>query len=134
MKPEKFKKICKKYFTDSAFTMEDISTIDDIHNVDSRSRTISIFFGGYGILRYYCDIEKPYLLLADKFRYNEDFGKIQPCKNDGTFIATWDDFKKLYNVGHNNLIKIIFKMIEKIKIAQVEHKKQLIEKDFENEG
>lgn len=135
MKPEKFKKICKKYFTDPAFTMEDISTIDDIPNVVSRSRTISIFFGGYGILRYYCDIEKPYLLLADKFRYNEDSGKILPCRNDGSFLfRTWHEYTKLYNVGHNQLIKIILKLTEKIKIAKVEYKKQLIEKDFENEG
>lgn len=134
MKPEKFKKICKRYFIDSAFTMEDISTIDDILNVDSRSRTISIFFAGYGILRYYCDIEKPYLLLADKFRYNVESGKILPCRNDGSFIGIWNDYTKLYNVGHNSLIKIILNIIEKIKIAKVEYKKQLLEKDFENEG
>lgn len=129
MKPEKFKKICKKYFTDPAFTMEDISKVDD------GSRTISIFFAGYGILRYYCDIEKPYLLLADKFRYNEDSGKILPCSNDGSFLLrTWHEYTKLYNVGHDKLIKIILKLTEKIKIAKVEYKKQLIEKDFENEG
>ena len=128
MKPEKFKKICKKYFTDSAFTLEDISSVAD------DSRTISIFFGGYGILRYYCNIEKPYLLLADKFRYDEDSGKIQPCSNDGAFIYIWNDYTKLYNVGHDKLIKIILNLTEKIKIAKVEYKKQLLEKDFENEG
>ncbi len=129
MKPEKFKKICKKYFTDPAFTMENSDNLDML-------MTISIFFGGYGILRY-CggvDKEKPYLLLADKFRYNEKCGKILPCRNDGSFIGIWNDYTKLYNVGHNQLIKIILNLIEKIKIAKVEYKKQLIEKDFENEG
>ena len=128
MKPEKFKKICKKYFTDSAFTMEDFS------NVDDGSRTISIFFAGYGILRYYCDIEKHYLLLADKLRYDEYCGKILPCGNDGAYFSTWSEYTKLYNVGHNKLIKIILNLIEKIKIAKVEYKKQLIEMNFKNEG
>ena len=131
MTPKKFKKICKRYFTDSAFTMEDIS------NVDDESITISIFFCGYGVLRY-CgsddDKEKPFLLIADKFRYNEKSGKILPCRNDGSFIGIWNDYTKLYNVGHNSLIKIILSLIEKIKIAKVDYKKQLIEKDFEDEG
>lgn len=38
MTPKKFKKICKRYFIDSAFTMEDIS------NVDDKSITISKFY------------------------------------------------------------------------------------------
>ena len=128
MKPEKFKKICKKYFTDPAFTIEDIT------NVDDKSRTISIFFNMFGVLRYDCNIEKPCLLTPDKFRYNEECGNILPCRNDGSFVVIWSEYTKLYNVGHNNLIKIILKLIEKIKIANVEHKKQLIEKDFENKG
>ena len=125
MTPKKFKKICKKYFTDSAFTMEDIS------NVDDKSITISIFYYGYGVLRY-CggEKEKSFLLIADKFRYNVESGKILPCRNDGSFIVSWNDYTKLYNVGHNQLIKIILNIIEKIKIAKVEYKKQLIEKDF----
>lgn len=128
MKPEKFKKICEKYLTAPDFIVEDCYDSDG-------TLTVSVFYKSYGVLRcLYKDKEKPCILLANKFKYSEYHGKILPCKNDGTFIATWDDFKKLYNVGHNNLIKIIFKMIEKIKIAQVEHKKQLIEKDFENEG
>lgn len=88
MTPKKFKKICKRYFTDSAFTMEDISNVDDVS-------IVSIFFGGYGILRY-CggdDKEKPYLLLADKFKYSEKYGKILPCRNDGSFIGIWNDYK-----------------------------------------
>ena len=130
MTPKKFKKICRKYFTDTAFTMEDIS------NVDDKSITISIFFCGYGVLRYCCgdDKEKPFLLIADKFRYSEKYGKILPCRKDGSFIGIWCDYTKLYNVGHNSLIKIILNIIEKIKIAKVEYKKQLIEKDFEDEG
>ena len=131
MTPKKFKKICKRYFTDTAFTMEDIS------NVDDKSITISIFYYGYGVLRYCCsgdDKEKPYLLLAKNFKYSEKYGKILPCLNDGSFICIWNDYTKLYNVGHNSLIKIILNLIEKIKIAKVEYKKQLIEKDFENEG
>lgn len=130
MKPEKFKKICKRYFIDPNFTIEDIT------NVDDESRTISIFYYGYGVLRYCCgdDKEKSFLLLADKFRYNETSGKIQPYRNDGSFIGFWDEYTKLYNVGHDKLIKIILKLTEKIKIAKVESKKQLIEKDFENEG
>ena len=131
MKPEKFKEICKRYFVDSTFTMEDIS------NVDGKLITISIFFCGYGVLRYCCsddDKEKPFLLIADKFIYSEKYGKILPCRNDGSFIDIWNDYTKLYNVGHNRLIKIILSLIEKIKIAKVEYKKQLIEKDFENEG
>ena len=131
MTPKKFKKICKKYFTDPAFTMEDISSVAD------GSITISIFYCGYGVLCY-CgsgdDKEKPYLLLADKFIYNEKCGKILPCRNDGSFICIWSKYTKLYNVGHNRLIKIILDLLEKIKIAKVEYKKQLIEKDFENEG
>lgn len=129
MTPKKFKKICNKYFTDSAFTMEDIS------NVDDKSITISIFYYGYGVLRY-CgsEKEKSFLLIADKFRYNVESGKILPCRNDGSFIGIWCEYTKLYNVGHNQLIKIILNIIEKIKIAKVEYKKQLIEKDFEDEG
>lgn len=128
MTPKKFKKICIKYFTDSSFTMEDFS------NVDDKSITISIFYYGYGVLRY-CggEKEKSFLLIADKFRYNVESGKILPCRNDGSFIGIWCDYTKLYNVGHNSLIKIILNIIEKIKIAKVEYKKQLIEKDFENE-
>lgn len=129
MKPNKFKKICKKYFTtDSNFTIETNSDKND--NV-----AISVFFGGYGVLRYYgsnkedCK-EKPYILLADKFKYSEDCGRILPCKNDGSFIGLWLDYTKLYNVGHNQLIKIILDIIEKIKIAKIEYKKHLIEKDF----
>lgn len=131
MTPKKFKKICKRYFIDSAFTMEDISSVDD------GSITISIFFCGYGVLRYcgsYDDKEKPFLLIADKFRYSEKYGKILPCRKDGSFIGIWCDYTKLYNVGHNSLIKIILSLIEKIKIAKVDYKKQLIEKDFEDEG
>lgn len=125
MTPKKFKKICNRYFTDSAFTMEDVS------NVDDKSITISIFYYGYGVLRY-CgsEKEKSFLLIADKFRYNVESGKILPCRNDGSFIGIWNDYTKLYNVGHNSLIKIILNIIEKIKIAKVEYKKQLIEKDF----
>lgn len=131
MTPKKFKKICKRYFTDSAFTMEDIS------NVDDNSITISIFFCRYGVLRYcyyFDDKEKSFLLLADKFRYNEICDRILPYRNDGSILGMWSDFTKLYNVGHNKLIKIILNLIEKIKIAKVEYKKQLIEKDFEDEG
>lgn len=130
MKPNKFRKICKKYFsTDPNFTIE--STSDENDNVIA----ISVFFGGYGVLRYYCaDIvynkEKPYILVSDNFRYSEEQGKVLPCRNDGTFIGLWLDYTKLYNVGHNQLIKIILNIIEKIKIAKVEYKKQLIEKDF----
>ena len=72
--------------------------------------------------------------MADKFRYNEKCGKILPCRNDGAFIGIWNDYRKLYDIGHNKLIKIILDIIEKIKIAKVEYKKHLIEKDFENEG
>ena len=129
MKPKKFRKICKKYFAiDSNFTVESIT--DENDNV-----AISVFFGGYGVLRYYgsdkedCK-EKPYILLADKFRYCEEQGKVLPCRNDGTFLGLWLDYTKLYNVGHNQLIKIILDIIEKIKIAKVEYKKKLIEKDF----
>lgn len=131
MTPKKFKKICKRYFTDTSFTMEDISSVAD------DSITISIFFCGFGVLRYYGSVddkEKHFLLIADKFKYSEKYGKILPCRNDGSFIGIWNDYKKLYNVGHNQLIKIILNLIEKIKIAKVEYKKQLIEKDFENEG
>ena len=131
MTPKKFKKICRKYFIDPAFTMEDISSVAD------GSITISVFFCGYGVLRYCCgddDKEKSFLLLADKFKYNEKCGRVVPCRNDGTFIGIWNDYTKLYNVGHNTLIKIILNLIEKIKIAKVEYKKQLIEKDFVNEG
>lgn len=129
MTPKKFRKICKKYFTDTAFTMEDIS------NVDDKSQTISVFYYGYGVLRYCCDDkEKSYILLAEKFKYNEISGNILPCRKDGSFIVIWYDYTKLYNVGHNTLIKIILNIIEKIKIAKVAYKKQLIEKDFENEG
>lgn len=130
MTPKKFKKICNRYFTDSAFTMEDISSVAD------GSITISIFYYGYGVLRYCLDEdrEKSFLLIADKFRYSEKYGKILPCRNDGSFIGIWCEYTKLYNVGHNQLIKIILKLIEKIKIAKVDYKKQLIEKDFEDEG
>ena len=132
MTPKKFKKICKKYFIDPTFTMEDIESID------YNTKTISIFFCGHGVLRYCCENnknkEKSYFLLADKFRYDEKCGKILPCRNDGSFIGIWNDYTKLYNVGHNKLIKIILDIIEKIKIAKVEYKTQLIEKDFENEG
>lgn len=126
MTPKKFKKICKRYFIDSAFTMEDISSVAD------GSITISIFYCGYGVLRYCLDEdrEKSFLLIADKFRYSEKYGKILPCRNDGSFIGIWCEYTKLYNVGHNQLIKIILNIIEKIKIAKVEYKKQLIEKDF----
>ena len=130
MKPEKFRKICKKYFAiDSNFTVE--STTDENNNVIA----ISVFFGGYGVLRYYsADVvyrkEKPYILVSDKFRYCEEQGKVLPCRNDGSFLGLWLDYTKLYNVGHNQLIKIILDIIEKIKIAKVEYKKQLIEKDF----
>lgn len=135
MKPEKFKKICTKYFTDHTFTIEDTSIINIDDN--NRTKTISIFFDGNGILRYCCsddDKEKSFILLADKFRYEEKCNKILPCGNDGSFIVTWNAYTKLYNVGHDKLIKIILKLIEKIKIAKIEYKKQLIEKDFENEG
>ena len=130
MTPKKFKKICKRYFIDSAFTMEDISSVAD------GSITISIFYCGYGVLRYCLDEdrEKSFLLIADKFRYSEKYGKILPCRNDGSFIGIWCEYTKLYNVGHNSLIKIILSLIEKIKIAKVDYKKQLIEKDFEDEG
>ena len=132
MTHKKFKKLCKKYFTDPTFTME------SIENIDNNVQTISVFFCGYGVLRYCCEDkkskEKPYILLANKFRYDEKQGKIVPCKNDGTFIGIWYDYTKLYDVGHNKLIKIILDIIEKIKIAKVEYKKHLIEKDFENEG
>ena len=122
MKPEKFRKICRKYFTDTNFTME-----TDFNGTS----TISIYYVGFGVMRYcWQDEEKPYLLLADKFRYNENFSKVQPCRNDGTFIGCWLDYKKLYHVGRNQLIKIILNMIESIKIAKVNYKKHLIEKDF----
>lgn len=125
MKPEKFRKICKKYFTDSNFTIE--TTTDEKNNAFA----ISVFFGGYGVLRYYgSEKEKPYFLVSDKFKYNEEAGRVLPCRNDGTFIGLWLDYTKLYNVGHNKLIKIILDIIEKIKIAKVAYKKQLIEKDF----
>lgn len=129
MKPKKFRKICKKYFTDSNFTIETYT--DENDNV-----AISVFYCGYGILRY-CSSnneksnEKPYILLADKFKYSDEVhGRILPCRNDGTFIGLWLDYTKLYNVGHNQLIKIILNIIEKIKVAKVEYKKHLIEKDF----
>ena len=126
MKPEKFRKICKKYFaTDSNFTIET--------NTDEKNKAfaINVFFGGYGVLRYYgSEKEKPYFLVSDKFRYCEEQGRVLPCRNDGTFIGLWLDYTKLYNVGHNKLIKIILDIIEKIKIAKIEYKKQLIEKDF----
>ena len=131
MKPNKFRKICNKYFTaDANFTVE--STTDENDNVIA----ISVFFCGYGVLRYYsADVvyrnkEKPYILVSDKFRYCEEQGKVLPCRNDGTFLGLWLDYTKLYNVGHNQLIKIILNIIEKIKIAKVEYKKKLIEKDF----
>ena len=125
MKPEKFRKICKKYFTDSNFTIE--TNIDEKNNAFA----ISVFFGGYGVLRYYgSEREKPYIFVADKFRYCEVQGKVLPCRNDGTYLSLWLDYTKLENVGHNRLIKIILDMIEKIKVAKVEYKKQLIEKDF----
>ena len=125
MKPEKFRKICKKYFTDSNFTIE--TTTDEKNNAFA----ISVFFGGYGVLRYYgSEKEKPYFLVSDKFKYNEEAGRVLPCRNDGTFIGLWLDYTKLYNVGHNKLIKIILDIIEKIKIAKIEYKKHLIEKDF----
>ena len=40
MTPQKFKKICKKYFTDPTFTMEDIESID------YNTKTISIYLWG----------------------------------------------------------------------------------------
>ena len=124
MKPEKFKKICKKYFNNPIFIMDEYTNINGF-------KTISVYFNGYGVLRY---IEENYICIANKFRYNDDFGYIYPCSNDGGFLYNWDDYKKIYNVGHNSLIKIILDLLEKIKIAKVEYKKQLIEKDFENEG
>ena len=124
MKPEKFKKICKKYFNNPIFIMDEYTNLNGF-------KTISVCFNGYGVLRY---IEKNYIYVANKFIYNENFGYICPCSNDGVFLSNWDDYKKLYNVGHNRLIKIILDLLEKIKIAKVEYKKQLIEKDFENEG
>lgn len=124
MKPEKFKKICKKYFNNPIFIMDEYTNINGF-------KTISVYFNGYGVLRY---IEENYICIANKFRYNDDFGYICPCSNDGGFLYNWYDYKKLYDVGHNRLIKIILDLLEKIKIAKVEYKKQLIEKDFENEG
>ena len=124
MKPEKFKKICKKYFNNPIFIMDEYTNINGF-------KTISVYFNGYGVLSY---IEENYICIANKFRYNDNFGYICPCRNDGVFLYNWDDYKKLYNVGHNRLIKIILDLLEKIKIAKVEYKKQLIEKDFENEG
>ena len=97
MKPNKFKKICKKYFaTDSNFTIET--------NTNEDSIAISVFFCGYGVLRYFCSTkensnEKPYILLADKFKYSEDQGKVMPCRNDGTFIGLWLDYTKLYDLS-----------------------------------
>lgn len=124
MKPVKFKKICKKYFNNPIFIMDEYTNLNGF-------KIISVYFNGYGILRY---IEENYICIANKFIYNDDFGYICPCSNDGGFLYNWDDYKKLYNVGHNSLIKIILDLLEKIKIAKVEYKKQLIEKDFENEG
>lgn len=124
MKPEKFKKICKKYFNNPIFIMDEYTNFDGF-------KTISVYFNGYGILKY---SEENCIFIANKFRYNDNLGYIYPCSNDGAFLYNWDDYKKLYNVGHNSLIKIIFDLLEKIKIAKVEYKKQLIEKDFENEG
>ena len=124
MKPEKFKKICKKYFNNPIFIMDEYTNFDGF-------KTISVYFNGYGILKY---SEENCIFIANKFRYNDDFGYICPCSNVGGFLYNWDDYKKLYNVGHNRLIKIILDLLEKIKIAKVGYKKQLIEKDFENEG
>lgn len=124
MKPEKFKKICKKYFNNPIFIMDEYTNFDGFKN-------ISVYFNGYGILKY---SEENCIFIANKFRYNDDFGYICPCSNDVGFLYNWDDYKKLYNVVHNSLIKIILDLLEKIKIAKVEYKKQLIEKDFENEG
>lgn len=124
MKPEKFKKICKKYFNNPIFIMDEYTNFDGF-------KTISVYFNGYGILKYN---EENCIFIANKFRYNDDFGYICPCSNDGGFLYNWEDYKKLYNVGHNSLIKIILDLLEKIKIAKVEYKKQLIEKDFENES
>ena len=129
MKPDKFKKICKKYFIDPNFTIE--VHIDEPNDVIA----ISVFYCGYGILRYFgknkeYTKEKPSILLAEKFKYSEAHGRILPCRNDGTPIGLWLDYTKLENVGHNRLIKIILDIIEKIKIAKVEYKKHLIEKDF----
>ena len=124
MKPEKFKKICKKYFNNPIFIMDEYTNFDGF-------KTISVYFNGYGILKY---SEENCIFIANKFRYNDDFGYICPCSNVGVFLYNCDDYKKLYNVGHNRLIKIILDLLEKIKIAKVEYKKQLIEKDFENEG
>jgi hypothetical protein len=129
MKPDKFKKICRKYFTDTNFTIE--TNIDEPHDVIA----ISVFYCGYCILRYYGKNrdyakEKPSILLAEKFKYSEEHGRILPCRKDGTPIGIWLDYSKVENVGHNRLIKIILDMIEKIKIAKVNYKKHLIEKDF----
>lgn len=124
MKPEKFKKICKKYFNNPIFIMDEYTNFDGF-------KTISVYFNGYGVLKY---SEENCIFIVNKFRYNDDFGYICPCSNDGGFLYNWDDYKKLYNVGHNRLIKIILDLLEKIKIAKVEYKKQLIEKDFENEN
>lgn len=124
MKPEKFKKICKKYFNNPIFIIDEYTNLNGF-------KTISVYFNGYGVLRY---IEENCIFIANKFIYNENFGYICPCSNDGVFLSNWDDYKKLYNIGHNRLIKIILDLLEKIKIAKVEYKKQLIEKDFENEG
>lgn len=124
MKPEKFKKICKKYFNNHIFIMDEYTNFDGF-------KTISVYFNGYGILKY---SEENCIFIANKFRYNDNLGYIYPCSNDGAFLYNWDDYKKLYDVGHNRLIKIILDLLEKIKIAKVEYKKQLIEKDFENEG
>ena len=124
MKPEKFKKICKKYFNNPTFIIDEYTNLNGF-------KTVSVYFNGYGVLRY---IEKNYICKANKFRYNDNLGYIYPCSNDGVFLSNWDDYKKLPNVGHNRLIKIILDLLEKIKIATVEYKKQLIEKDFENES
>lgn len=125
MKPDKFKKICKKYFaTDPNFTIE--SNSDEYNGAIA----ISVFYGGYGILRYYSTEKEKYFLVSDKFKYSEDHHRVLPCRKDGTFIGLWLDYTKLENVGHNRLIKIILDIIEKIKVAKVEYKKQLIEKDF----
>ncbi len=120
MKPEKFKKICKKYFNNPTFIIDEYTNLNGF-------KTISVYFNGYGVLRY---IEENYICIANKFRYNENFGYICPCSNEEVFLSNWDDYKKLHNVGHNRLIKNILYLLEKIKIAKVEYKKQLIEKDF----
>ena len=39
-------------------------------------KIISVYFNGYGILRY---IEENYICIANKFIYNDDFGYICPC-------------------------------------------------------